>query len=75
MLTFRKGGKLATDKVINLNGEPLVNVSHFNYLGVVLQTRVLFHPACKIESYQCNKSYERHPAIRKDISWDSITTV
>ena len=39
MLTFRKGGKLAADNVINLNGEPLVNVSHFNYLGVVLQTQ------------------------------------
>ena len=38
VLTFCKGGKLAAG-IINLNGETLVNISHFNYLGIVLQTR------------------------------------
>ena len=32
-----KGGKLAADNAIDMNGEPLVNANHCNYLGVVLQ--------------------------------------
>jgi hypothetical protein len=58
-MTFRKGGRRATEDTITLRNKPLESVNDFKYLGMTLQTTIssIIQVTHKRKGNRCNQSH------------------